>query len=204
MSFDFMANAQYPIATSYINEHTAEYYLVPAMSKVLEMDFRYVAPIFPWFSREFSKLSRSLHGSHSFQILVMFPRRPKLAAEDRHTIYATINLELIDFCEIGKKYGVPVLAGCPEAVDLWDLALSKKVIWLDMVHLRVTTYLSPIANIDARIFENDIRALARSSPSMDMREFEVFVREARASQPRRMYGPQYKPVYFLLKDARQR
>lgn len=190
------------MATSYINEHTAEYYLVPELKRVLENEFRYVAPVFPWLSRELSKVSRELHGADRFGIFIMFPRRPKLGSGDSRTIYTTINPGLERFCEVCSEYEVPVIGGCPSAATLWDLADGSNAVWLDIRHPTLSTYLNPIENSNARLTEKEIRVLARQAPLVDLDTFERFVRDARESESERMFGPRYKPVYFLMKEAR--
>ena len=70
------------MATGYISEHSAEYYLVPALKKILQTQYSHVAPMFPWLSREFSKFSKLIHKDDRFHVLVMFPRRPKIDIAD--------------------------------------------------------------------------------------------------------------------------
>lgn len=47
--------------------------------------------------------------------------------------------------------------------------------------------------------KEDIVALVRNSTIFNLETFEDFWRDAKESQPYRMYGSQYKPVYFLIK-----
>lgn len=187
------------MATSFINERTAEYYLVPALKKVLEKEYTEVASVFPWLSREFSKISKELHRSDVFRVLVMFARRPKVAHHGDDAVYATINSELERFCEVCDEYDVPVIAGCPNATDFWGLARGDKVIWLQIRHASLNRYLNRVSQSPAKLQEKDIRRLAKRSNFFDILAFERLVRETRASQPSRMYGPLYKPVYFLMR-----
>jgi len=90
------------MATSYISEHSAEYYLVPALKRILDSEFEFVAPVFPWLSREFSKVSSSIHLDDKFHVLVMFPRRPKVTGNNRQ-VFVTINEELEDFNSVGMN-----------------------------------------------------------------------------------------------------
>lgn len=190
------------MATSYISEHSAEYYLVPALKETLEKEFRYVAPVFPWLTRELSKISREVHGADVFGIFVMFPRRPKITLDGSCRVCATINVELERFCEVCAEYGIPVVAGCPVAFNFWGLADGNNVVWLNIRHPSLKKYLNPITESGARLMEKDIRALARRSPLLDWDSFERFVREAREIEPAAMFGPRYKPVYLLMKEAR--
>ncbi|MEH3174239.1 hypothetical protein POW79_19805, partial [Enterobacter quasiroggenkampii] len=91
------------MATSYISEHSAEYYLVPALKAILQEQYSHIAPVFPWISREFSNISKHLHKDDWFHVLVMFPRRPKFNAYDNCEVYVTINRELEYFNNAGKE-----------------------------------------------------------------------------------------------------
>lgn len=190
------------MATSYISEHSAEYSLVPALKKILQEQYSHVAPVFPWISREFSKISRHLHKDDLFHVLVMFPRRPKLNDQDSSEIYFTINWEIEDFNKIGEEKGVPVITGCPRAGDLWDLSNCEDYAWLDLSKNNYHEYLNPISKMKKNgclLGKEDILALVRNSAIFNLESFKDFVRDAKEIQPYRMYGSQYKPVYFLIK-----
>lgn len=190
------------MATSYISEHSAEYYLVPALKTILQEQYSHVAPVFPWISRELSKISKHLHKDDHFHVLVMFPRRPKLNHLDGGEIYVTINFELEDFNKAGKGKGVPVIAGCPRAVDIWDLSYCHSYAWLDLAQSNYHEYLNPISKLEKNgdlLEKEDILALVRNSTIFNLESFEDFFRDSKKNQPYRMYGSQYKPVYFLIK-----
>ncbi|PVZ86690.1 hypothetical protein C9426_14840 [Serratia sp. S1B] len=190
------------MATSYISEHSAEYYLVPALRKILQEQYSHVAPVFPWMSRELSKISRHLHKHDQFHVLVMFPRRPKINVPDDDEIYVTINWELEAFNKAGEKKGVPVIAGCPNAVDIWDLANCKNYSWLDLAKINHHEYLNPLSKLKKNGYlleKEDIISLVRNSAIFNLESFKDFFQDAKKTQPYRMYGSQYKPVYFLIK-----
>lgn len=190
------------MATSYTSEHSAEYSLVPALKKILHEEYSHVAPVFPWISREFSKLSRHLHKDDLFHVLVLFPRRPKFNDQKTEEIYITINLELDVFKNAGEIKGVPMIAGCPRAVDIWDLSNCQNYAWLDLTKNNHHEYLIPISKAEKKRYlleKEDILALVRNSAIFNFRDFEDFFRDAKRNQPKRMYGSQYKPVYFLIK-----
>lgn len=191
------------MATSYISERSAEYYLVPALKNILQEQYNHVAPLFPWISREFSKISRQLHKDDIFHILVMFPRRPKININDGKEIYITINDELVVFSRLGEENGVPVIAGCPRALNIWDLANCQSYAWLDLAKSNYTEHLNPVKNMEKKgclLEKNDILALVRKSAIFNLENFKDFLLEAKEIQPYRMFGSQYKPVYFLIKN----
>ncbi|MCK4486356.1 MAG: hypothetical protein KAU38_06260 [Desulfobacterales bacterium] len=195
------------MATSYISEHSAEFYLVPYLKKELEKHFKFVAPIFPWINRETSKVSRLLHGDDHFRLLIMFPRRPKLDKSDNKRIFVTINWELQSFKEFAEEYGVPVIAGCPIASSFWELSRSSNYVWMEISNQQLEKYLNPVQDTgcnktcSSNMSINNIVELVNTSSTMDMDRFVEFLRELRYAQPVRfLFGPRYKPVYFLIKE----
>ncbi|WP_323920456.1 hypothetical protein [Aeromonas caviae] len=190
------------MATSYISEHSAEYYLVPALKEILQEQYSHVAPLFPWMSRELSKLSRRLHKDDQFHVLVMFPRRPKLQDPKSSEIQVTINFELEAYNEVWKNNSVPVIAGCPRALDIWDLSNCQNYAWLDLTKNNPYKYLNTISQLKENGFlleKSDILTLVRNSAVFNLESFEKLFRDAKETQPHRMYGSQYKPVYFLVR-----
>lgn len=135
------------MAASYISEHSAEYYLVPALKTILQEEYSHIAPVFPWISRELSNISKHLHKDDWFHVLVMFPRRPKIDGTDDFEVYVTINRELEYFSKAGKEKGVPVIAGCPMAMNLWDLSDSNTHAWIDLSQINCYEHLNPISNL---------------------------------------------------------
>ncbi|MEB5922419.1 hypothetical protein [Franconibacter daqui] len=190
------------MATSYISEHSAEYYLVPALKKILQEQYSHIAPLFPWISREFSNISKYLHKDERFHVLVMFPRRPKINGPDDCEVYVTINGELEAFNKAGKEKGVPVIAGCPRAVNIWGLSNCNDYAWINLSQVNCCEYLNPVSNLKKNgclLDKEDILSLVRNSAIFNLESFEDFFRYAKETQPDRMYGSQYKPVYFLIK-----
>jgi hypothetical protein len=132
----------------------------------------------------------------------MFPRRPKLDGPFSDEIYITINRELEAFNKVGREKGVPVIAGCPKAVNLWDLSNCKDYVWLDLAHFNNHEYINPISKLKKNgclLEKEDILSLVRNSAIFNFESFMDFFRAAKETQPYRMYGSPYKPVYFLIK-----
>ena len=114
------------IATSFISEHSAELSLVPHLKMELEKHFNTVAPVFPWFNREASKISRQVHNNDRFKILVLFPRRPKLDHSENKNVFITINEDLLNFKNFASTHDIPVIAGCPISTNFWELSKCIK------------------------------------------------------------------------------
>lgn len=170
------------MATSYISEHSAEYYLVPTLKEILQEQYSHVAPLFPWISRELSKLSRLLHKDDQFHVLVMFPRRPKLGDPKSSEIYVTINFELEAYNEVWKNSSVPVIAGCPLALDIWELSNCQNYAWLDLTKNTPYKYLNTISQLKEHGFfleKSDILTLVRNSAVFNLESFEKLFRDAK-------------------------
>lgn len=117
-------------ATSFIGEHTAEFVLVPILKRILQKEFEFVTPIFPWMTREGSNISKSLHQNDKFKILGLYPRRPKIALLDKENIYLKINEQIILGARSGLTLGIPIIAGCPLAKDFWELGKIPDCLWI--------------------------------------------------------------------------
>lgn len=192
------------MATSFISEHSAEFSLVPALKEILERKFEYVVPLYPWVNRETSSISKSLHKNAEFFILVMFSRRPKIASNMETSISITMNHELEEIQKLGELKGIPAIAGCPHAIDFWELAKSKKHIWLSIGHQMTSDYLIPIASLnnseDTPILTDDkiLGLVDDVCKKQNILSFKEFLIEVRWKLPHTFFGPRYKPVYFLM------
>lgn len=173
------------MATSYICEHSAEFSIVPYLESLLEKEFEYVVPISPWLSREFARKSKEVHKNAEFQVLVVFPRRPK--TNEEKDIFVTLNSEIHAFKDISVKYGIEVIAGCPVATDFWELATATRYVWFDVGHPSNYEYLisvtSPTARNDGLLSDEQILDMVRKSALQSIGSLEEFVREARSVQP---------------------
>ncbi len=194
------------MAASYINEHSLEYYIVLYLKNELEKHFKYVAPVFPWLKRETSSISKVLHFKDEFQLLLVFPRRPKLDINTKR-IFITINQELIEFRDFVSQHDIPVILGCPIAFNFWELSQCSKYVWAEINNQQISTYLNLIYCTDLNetilpsISINDIVKLIQKSRLINIDSFTELINESKYILPKRfLFGPLYKPVYFLIKD----
>ncbi|QYJ85585.1 hypothetical protein K0I73_15540 [Shewanella mesophila] len=185
------------MATSFISEHSAEFVLVPIMKALLEERFSIVVPIFPWLSREFGNQAKSSHGFSGFHVLALFPRRPKVS--DEGDVLVTINGELSVYKEIALKHGITVLAGCPNATNLRELATCDECAWID-----IDGYYDYLENINClggkRLTDKDVIACVSRGEVHTMESLEEFIRETRYVLPAGFFGMRYKPIYFLVEE----
>ena len=183
------------MATSFISEHSAEFVLVPSMKTLLEKRFPIVVPIFPWLSREFGNRAKNTHGLSEFHVLALFPRRPKIS--DKGDVLVTINGELSVYKEISQKHGITVLAGCPNATNLRELATCDECAWIDIDGYY--DYLENIKSLGGHcLTDEDVIASVSRGEIHTMESLEEFIRETRYVLPAGFWGMRYKPVYFLV------
>ena len=119
-------------STSYICEHTAEFTLLPVLKKILLKKYDTVTPIFPWITREGSNFSKKIHANEKFNILGMYPRRPKIQISGEANFLITINDEIVTSAKAGLERGIPIIAGCPLAYNFWSLGNNPKCLWIKL------------------------------------------------------------------------
>lgn len=202
--------------TSFICEHTAEYVLVPALKRILQKEYDFVTPIFPWMSREGSKISKRVHENEKFQILGLYPRRPKLAYAKNSEILININNDIKVGAESALEHGIPVVAGCPLASNLWELGREPDCMWIKLCKSTSESYR---VNMDAgrvksislqhkHIFNTNkdlINYTIENCNFLSLPEaLEAFKDIKMKSKQLEFFHPMvfmggYKPVYFLMK-----
>jgi len=193
------------MATSFINEHSVEFSLVPYLKKELEKNYNFVLPLFPWLNRETGKLSQHVHYNDAFKILVMFPRRPKLEQVDGINVYVTINKDLLSFKEFANDQGVPVIAGCPIATNFWELSKCTNYAWIEINKKATNAYLNQIngsssKKVIKKLSISSIVKMIDISKTFNMDNFQYFLEKSRDVMPGVfLFGPRYKPTYFLIK-----
>ena len=204
-------------ATSFISEHTAEFALIPILKRILQKEFEFVIPIYPWMTREGGNISKSLHQNDKFKILGLYPRRPKIALLDKENIYLKINEQVIYSARSGLILGIPIIAGCPLARDFWELGKTPNCLWIrlnfksneniefqikqgkslylgrdlsEMVFQKENEILKYI-NKNASLFDVDAAIEAFRKIKMDSINLKYYSSFA--------FWGGYKPIYFLLK-----
>ncbi len=108
-------------ATSFMSEHTAELAVSRRFDQVLRREYRDVASIYFWLSREGGNLASAIHGADEFRAVALFPRRPKLRRPGDHEILLTVNDSLIAAANCLAQFDIPSVAACPLARSFWDM-----------------------------------------------------------------------------------
>ena len=73
-------------ARSYICERSAEYVLVPELVNELRKTIKFVTALYPWASRESSKISVEVNESKSFKVLGVYISRNFSCDVSRETL----------------------------------------------------------------------------------------------------------------------
>lgn len=199
--------------TSFMSEHTVEFYLVPRFRALLNIRYSGVLPFFYWKTREGGILSHRDDFPALVTACAMFPRRPKVHGEQ---IEMTVNEEIYLISGHLQEAGIPTFLGFPLVNSLSEFATDFECLWFspNSKEIRYTHHkiqsgkgitehsalLGPFK--DEKKIQGYIEANAkqRTWPSLLDRLFDV---HSKISQDdlitsRFRFGPTYKPVYFLM------
>ena len=201
-------------STSFICERTAEYVLIPALKQILQKQYEFVTPIFPWITREGSNISKAVHEKEKFQILGLYPRCPKLANVEGTEIHIKINREIIAGAKSALEHGIPVIAGCPLANNFETLGSEPDCIWFNLCESTSENYHIEMNNGRMKSLQNEnifaseadlINYAVGNSSFLSLPDaLEAFKAIKMKSRGLEFYNPMafmggYKPVYFLMK-----
>lgn len=119
-------------ASSFINEHTVEYYLVPRICKALSSSKYQAVPFYYWKTRESANMSKLSDQGNMARLIVVYARRPKVDSPGQKEIIVKINHSLFLTSLEFKKYDVPVFAGVPLASSIMELSLDLPCSWFHL------------------------------------------------------------------------
>jgi hypothetical protein len=202
--------------TSYVSEHTVEFYLVPRFRKALATHFRSTVAFYFWASREGSMAGRSAGLTGRMRLVAVYPRRPKLDPIGQTTAIK-INAELFCAADEFGRLGVPVFAAFPHVGSLFDFAEDVKFLMFSIrgngrgrdaedVEIEVGETIpdqGALSLLDGPLTDEDIcrTAMHESKPLHWGEAIEainrVRLQESAHERWRSPFGPRYKPVYFL-------
>lgn len=196
--------------TSFVNEHSVEYVLVPQLVQLLEKNFKKVIPLYFWATREGGNMAKDSLRHHYFKMLAIYPRRPKIADINGDHILLNLNEVLFERSREFKKRGVPVIAGTLLIDSLYKFQLNAQCLWLKLnetgsqqtleINLTNPLITSPDVNV---LRPNDFKFLIdEHCNSMSGEEIIDIMRSAKSRFEEGfwagLYGDLYKPFYVLI------
>lgn len=119
-----------------MNEHTAEYVLVPDLIRRLSSTFTRAVPFFFWLSREGQAKARASY-TGSVRLLGAYARRPKVDRLGEETIYIKFNELLFYHASALEQVGIPLLAGAPCVSRLSDFHIGVECVWFHIEAERI-------------------------------------------------------------------
>jgi hypothetical protein len=116
------------MASGFMNEHTAEFILVPDLVQKLRGTCGGIVPFHYWKSREGQAKARDSY-SGFVRLVAGYARRPKVERLHDPTVTVKFNTVLFDHSCALKAVGVPVFAGVPVVSTFSDFGLGSRCIW---------------------------------------------------------------------------
>lgn len=205
-----------------MNEHTAEYYLVPNFISILARRFSGITPFYFWKSREGNSMSRMCDTSERLRFVTVFARRPKISDPGQAHITVKFNLVLYDTAHALQSFGIPVFAGVPAVSTIMSLQGTVPCLWFRIdgsanprddvictfcLHepARSKALSERVGEGIAGPLENAIicEDIARDSRTMKWNDFINAINEVRyhTAVPRAFWGMGgYKPFYVMMRE----
>jgi hypothetical protein len=199
---------------SFISEHTAEFFLVPRFRDLLSTGFAHVVPFFFWKTREGGSRSRAEVFPGPVSVCAMFPRRPKVQGQE---IAMTVNPEVFAMSTELQQRGVPTFLGIPLVQAMSHLGADFRCLWFstDSTQEEVAGFgvdcagpnvqhsclVGPLQ--DGWELCQSIRTSCKPRTWSEIIEtlhgiHTMLIANQRFGYAHALYGPRYKPVYFLV------
>jgi hypothetical protein len=209
--------AQMPRITSFIGEHTVELTIAPIFKKILEKEFEYVVPIFPWMTREGGNISSLIHKNDEFRIIGLYPRRPKLSTKKTESIFLKISDQIILGATGGNALGIPIIGGLPLVRNFWELSKSPECLWINLdfekeeqfeYEIKFKNTFKPEKSLVGKLIKSDYAIHKLISKKAKYFKIDEAIQAFRKIKMDSMnmdgyssfaYMGGYKPIYFLVK-----
>lgn len=198
--------------TSFISEHTTEYFLIPQLCDILSKTYNNIVPLYFWQSREGDNISKEIHKNYNLKLLAFFPRRPKLERPSSNKIICTINDSLFEYSNKAIKHGIITIAGIPLISSILEFRMHKSL-WFQIKNIEQPYIYLSIDKSNNAITGNDndcIKILDEksfsniydNSMSYNWETAISIMKELRHTSDmgynRFFYGDHYKPTYILM------
>jgi hypothetical protein len=194
-----------PRSTSFANEHTIGYFMIPLLLAELQTKFRTVTPVYYMATREGSRQAQKAFTSAPFKLIAMYARRPKLNDKSPGMIEMKVNQIAFDRSDYLRHQGISTIIGVPVAQNITEVHEKLNMRWFVLLGGGLETRIQipkdeGVAVSYGSVVATDLRAFSES-----LKFSKVFDSWEEASGILRsgpgfhaFYGYSYKPVYFIL------
>ncbi|MDP8239658.1 MAG: hypothetical protein P9X24_11265 [Candidatus Hatepunaea meridiana] len=205
------------MSTSFISEHTAEYFLIPKLINALSREGRNVIPFYFWRSREGSNISQKCDRNQKIRLLAMYPRRPKINVPMQDAVLVKFNEVIFNRAKYLQSNGIPTIAGVPLVSSLFNLSLDCPCAWFVISQnlkinqdykLTITISSNSVVDEDSNLIikphyiEDIVEYYEENSLEMTWQKAIEILKGSGDDNPYfyHYFGVRYKPVYFLIQD----
>jgi hypothetical protein len=200
------------MANSFLNEHSAEFVIVPAFGAILATEFETVIPLYYWSSREGGLLSQQSLVDRQVLIVALFARRPKVDRLSQPYIDVKFNDRLFRLAAFLEDRHIPVFAGVPLPSSLDQFHQTTPSSWFRLPGrgqeeiVRISLAGGPMKSprfvipLDAGSIVHSLTVVCRGQSWRTVLSlFQEIKGGAVPGYSRHsMYGDVYKPVYFVM------
>lgn len=194
-----------PRASSFANEHTIGYFMIPLVLAEFATKFRMVTPVYYMATREGSRQARSSFTQAPFKLMAMYARRPKLSEKHLGRIEMKVNQILFDRSDYLRHEGIPTIIGMPLAENITDVHEKLNMRWFELLEGGVETQFQIPRDAGVEFAAGSIVATNLPAFGTNLKFSKVFNSWEEASGILRngpgfhgFYGYSYKPIYFIL------
>lgn len=162
-------------------------------------------------------MSQQSFQDQNIKVLILYARRPKVEHIGSGRIEIKLNELLFRRTERYTNAGMPVIAGCPVADKLEKLQMGVPCIWLELtpggyeeiITVNVSRPVVQSQHVNT-ISRDDILNMIAAAKTFSWHEALKVIDSVRRENivnthenfRRGLFGDVYKPVYFLIHEAR--
>ena len=206
-----MAQRYNQYESSFLNERSAELFLVPRLVKLLENEDVIVTPIFYWATREGGSMAKASFLGIRMKLLVFYARRPKIASVGEGIISIKINELILNRSRQYAEYGIPTVAGFPLVDSLSEFHSTSPAAWIkidpNFSEHSFQINLNSMATDSAMslLSDEDIQNVVfNQCQTFEWNELIVIFKKIRTESlfhglgHHFLFGDKYKPIYLLI------
>lgn len=194
--------------TSFMSEHTTEYFLLLDLLPELSKKFNVVLPFYFWSGREGSNFSQQSNMAEKYHVLVVYPRRPKVLPKKHGEIIAKFNDSMSDVVDYFLDNQIPVVGGTIMAYSFFEIDIKNiNAHWFqfkggalgDLKYaIGSETEKSEGNGSILEINKDVIYKLLQNSKEMEWLQIIKLIRESKMSRGGLFWHSVYKPFFIIV------